>query len=241
MTRGATFKQAKAKNVKGKGAATVARRAIINLAETKFIDTGLTSTTFPNASTASIPTYYQGTSLNLIVKGDGNDQREGSKILITDIKLNLEFILDKNSNTTWSTVVNSDHVLRFVVYIDHQCNQAIAPINYIFDYTLSGNEYQISASRNLEFINRFSILHDETRRLEVPATTWDGTNFHFPGCLLPLSFRRSGLRIPVHFTDNLLNIASVTTKNIGFIVMLSTGSTTQRKITWRSRVNFKDF
>lgn len=86
-----------------------------------------------------------------------------------------------------------------------------------YDFTLSTNEYQLSASRNLEFI------------------------FHFPGCLLPLSFKRTNLSIPVHYTDNLLNIASVTTKNIGFLLMLSTSATTQRKITWRSRINFKDF
>lgn len=234
------MKQNKRKVIKKTNTA-IAKRAIMSLAETKFIDNGLTSTTFPNAATAAIPTYYQASSLNLVLKGDGNDQREGSKILIEKISINCEFILDKNSNTTWATVINSDHVVRFVVYLDHQCNQAVAPITNIFDFSLSTNEYQISASRNLEFINRFTILHDETRRLNVPATTWDGTNFHFPGCLLPMSFKRSNLKIPIHYTDNLLNIASVTTKNVGFLVMLSTAGTTQRKITWRSRVNFKDF
>jgi len=221
--------------------ATVARDAIMSLAESKFIDNGLASTTITNAATASIPTYYQASSLNLVVKGDGNDQREGSKIIIEKLSIAVEFIVDKNSAATWATVVNSDHVVRFVVYLDHQCNQAIAPITNIFDFTLSTNEYQIAASRNLEFINRFTILHDEIRRLDVPASTWDGANFHFPGALLPLKFVSGKLRIPIHYTDNLLNIASVTTKNIGFLLMISTSSTTQRKITWRSRVNFKDF
>lgn len=208
--------------------------------EIKFLDYGIPVTTITNAPTASIPGYYQASSLNLIVKGDGNDQREGSRINALHLNVVGELIVDKNSAATWATVVNSDHHFRVVVYLDKQCNQALAPITNIFDFTLSASEFQIGATRNLEFIDRFTLLYDKYHKVPAMASTWDGANFHFPGAITFFEVNKS-INAPITYTDNLLNVASVTSLNIGMIVMTSASAVTQRKLSFRSRLNFVDY
>lgn len=208
--------------------------------ELKFIDYGIAASTITNAPTTSIPAYLQASSLNLVLKGDGNDQREGSRINAVSLEVYGELIIDKNSSGAWNTVVNSDHIFRIVVYLDKQCNQAAAPITNLFDFSLSASEFPIGASRNLEFIDRFSILADKWVRIPAAASVWDGANFHFPGCIKQFSIK---IRInkAITYTENLLNIASVTTNNLGIFFMSSASAVTQRKVAFRSRLNFVDY
>ncbi len=208
--------------------------------ELKFIDFGIPVTQITNAPTTSIPAYLQSSSLNLVIKGDGNDQREGSRINAISLEVYGELIIDKNSSGAWNTTVNSDHIFRIVIYLDKQCNQAAAPITNIFDYTLSASEFPIGAARNLEFIDRFVILSDQWHRLPAGASVWDGANFHFPGSIKQFSAKIS-INKAITYTDNLLNIASVTTNNIGILIMTSASAVTQRKVAFRSRLNFTDY
>jgi len=219
-----------------------ARRTLPLGAEIKYRDLGITSTTFTNAETSTLPTYYQIDTLCNLIRGDENENREGSKILAKSLEICGVVIVDKNSNASWTNLVNSDHVFRVVIYQDKQCNGAVANIASIFETAgVTGNLFNAGCQRNLDFIARFKILHDSMHRIDVPASTWDGTQFHFPGSIVPFKISLNLGLSPIFYQNNSDTVADLTSNNYGMIIMLTTSATTQRKLTWRSRFTFYDY
>ena len=59
-----------------------------------------------------------------------------------------------------ANLVTGDSTWRIVMYLDTQCNQAVAPIDEVFEMTTS-NEHPIDSFNNLNTEGRFKILWDK--------------------------------------------------------------------------------
>ena len=120
-------------------------------AEKKYHDHGQAYTTLTNVSTAQIPAYFQEESMITSPRGDQPNQRNGRKIMIRDVDLRIGVQIERNSVAGVANVGNlvcGDSTWRIVMYLDTQCNQAVAPITEVFEMTTS-NEHPIDSFNNL--------------------------------------------------------------------------------------------
>lgn len=222
-------------------------------AEKKYHDHGQPYTTLTNVATAQIPAYFQEESLCLIPRGDQPNQRNGRKIMVTDIDLRIGVQIDRNSvagvaNT--GNLVVGDSTWRIVCYLDTQCNQAAAPITEVFEMTTS-NEHPIDSFNNLNTEGRFKILWDKFVNLRANQNAHlvsaDGGNsvIEFDGAQIEYQ-KHIKLNLPIVYRDSDEgDLNDIKTNNIGFFVMCTSpgGATTasQRKTAFKYRVRFLDY
>lgn len=91
------------------------------------------------------------TPLNGIAQGDGHSQRDGRKVTLASVHVNGVI----NVDTQYSTTV------RVAIVMDKYCNgTALDPIDVFDDQTTS--YLDICAFRNLDNVQRFDVIHDET-------------------------------------------------------------------------------
>ena len=190
-----------------------------------------------------------------IPRGDQPNQRNGRKIMITDIDLRIGCQIDRNSITGVANLANlvaGDSTWRIVMYIDTQCNQAVAPITEVFEMTTS-NEHPIDSFNNLNTEGRFKILWDKQFTLKAGQNAHvvdDGadssqTVVMFDGAQVEFH-KHFKLNLPVVYRDSDEgDLNDIKTNNIGFFVMCTSpgGATTtsQRKTAFKYRVRFLDY
>ena len=224
-------------------------------AELKYHDHGQLYTTLTNASTAQTPAYFQEESMITIPRGDQPNQRNGRKIMIRDVDLRIGCQIDRNSITGVANLANlvaGDSSWRIVMYIDTQCNQAVAPITEVFEMTTS-NEHPIDSFNNLNTEGRFKILWDKQFTLKAgqnahvvdDAGDSSQTVVMFDGAQVEFH-KHFKLNLPVVYRDSDEgDLNDIKTNNIGFFVMCTSpgGATTtsQRKTAFKYRVRFLDY
>ena len=222
-------------------------------AEKKYHDHGQAYTTLTNVSTAQIPAYFQEESMITIPRGDQPNQRNGRKIMITDIDLRIGVQIDRNSVAGVANVGNlvcGDSTWRVVMYLDTQCNQAVAPITEVFEMTTS-NEHPIDSFNNLNTDGRFKILWDKFINLKANQNAHlvsaDGGNsvIEFDGAQAEYQ-KHIKLNLPVVYRDSDEgDVNDIKTNNIGFFVMCTSpgghDTATQRKTAFKYRVRFLDY
>ena len=224
-------------------------------AEKKYHDHGQAYTTLTNVSTAQTPAYFQEESMITIPRGDQPNQRNGRKIMITGIDLRIGCQIDRNSITGLLNIGNlvaGDSSWRIVMYIDTQCNQAVAPITEVFEMTTS-NEHPIDSFNNLNTDGRFKILWDKQFTLKAGQNAHvvdDGadssqTVVMFDGAQVEFH-KHFKLNLPVVYRDSDEgDLNDIKTNNIGFFVMCTSpggaNTATQRKTAFKYRVRFLDY
>lgn len=222
-------------------------------AELKYHDHGQGYTTLTNVATTSVPAYFQEESMITIPRGDQPNQRNGRKIMIRDVDLRIGVQIDRNSVAgvaNAANLVTGDSTWRVVMYLDTQCNQAVAPITEVFEMTTT-NEHPIDSFNNLNTEGRFKILWDKFINLRnnqnAHLISADGGNsvIEFDGA--QAEYRKHiKLNLPVVYRDSDEgDLNDIKTNNIGFFVMCTSpgGATTatQRKTAFKYRVRFLDY
>lgn len=149
--------------------------------ELKFFD-GANSTASVSATGAILED-----SLNEIAQGAGESNRVGRKCTLKSIHLRGEFTLPAQTSAT-----TSSERVRFIVYLDKQCNGATAAVTDILE---SGNQ---DSFLNLANKSRFRILGERTCALNAHGATATAGAYTFGEvvknfkmnlkCNLPLEF-----------------------------------------------------
>ena len=219
-------------------------------AELKYHDHGQGYTTLTNVATTSVPAYFQEESMITIPRGDQPNQRNGRKIMIRDVDLRIGVQIDRNSVAgvaNAANLVTGDSTWRVVMYLDTQCNQAVAPITEVFEMTTT-NEHPIDSFNNLNTEGRFKILWDKFINLRnnqnAHLISADGGNsvIEFDGA--QAEYRKHiKLNLPVVYRDSDEgDLNDIKTNNIGFFVMCTSpgGATTatQRKTAFKIVYDF---
>lgn len=195
-----------------------------NTIEFKFKDTDIGSANV--ASTGAIIS-----TLNEVDQGTGVSGRNGRKISITKLDIQLELSLASSSNATLSAVSNSD-VIRIIVYLDKQANAATAANTDI----LATADY--NSFRNLENKERFRVLADQYASLRSDVSH-DGTNY-FSGKFfserihISKKFKKA---ISIEYKGTGNGIADITSNNIGILYITENGALT---VIGNSRIRYVD-
>ncbi len=195
--------------------------------EKKFLDftTGIISSTIAVDDTSwtflddsSSPT---GTILK-IQQGSGESERIGRRIILTDILWNLTLEMPALAISTTPLTSEATEIFRLVIYLDKQCNGAIANTTTIFEDT------DIHSYRNIENASRYTILWDKTVTLTGRVVTaWDGTNdtWTVPEVFKRVKYHWKG-RIPIEYNQTFTDgrIATIRSNNIGIIALTENSS-----------------
>lgn len=174
---------------------TISSRSI----EKKFIDVviGLTATTTAGAIT--------GHSMNLVAQGVTDVTRVGNKITVKNINVRLHLQM-----VSQASIAPVNDVVRFVMYIDKQCNGQDCAVADILQQT--SNTY---AFRNMDQTDRFIILKDKFVPLYL--TTVDAA-LGSSGIARMLKFSKK-LDLPIHYSSTTGAITEVKSNNIGWFIM----------------------
>lgn len=163
--------------------------------EKKFKDTSLV-----NAGDASGGIFFS--SLVTMLQGTTDQTRVGNKITVTNVNLRLIPNLDSLNGIQ----IQNGH-LRVLLYVDHQANgAAVANTTDILETA------DITSFRNLDTVDRFTMLHDETYNLncysQSSTTSADGS------ILITIGKK---LNLPIHYGANAGDITDLRSANIGIL------------------------
>lgn len=187
--------------------------------ELKFFDTSKALTTV--AATGTI----LDDSLNHIAQGTGESDRIGRKCTLKSI--NLHGLLQLPAATA---AVNTDDVVRFIVFLDKQCNGAAAGVTDI----LETNDF--FSFNNLANKSRFRILCDKKLTINAQGATATAGAYTY-------GEQRKGFNLylrcnlPLEFDNTTGAITELRSNNIGVLAISNQGTA---RIQYTSRVRYAD-
>lgn len=178
------------------------KRALPRSGEKKYLDTAI-------ASSTNIQAGVIYPSLNLVPQGTTDSTRIGNKITITNINLHLY----PNNDSYGGPGGFSGGNIRYIVYLDKQCNGATATPSDIL------TNPNIQSFRNMNNLDRFQILYDKVTNIPIEAreATTDVTAFY-----VPISRK---VNIPIYFSSIFGALTEIRSNNIGLLAITDTQTT----------------
>lgn len=172
--------------------------------------------------------------LSAPAQGDGEQQRDGRKIVMKSLFANVTVRGSTRSDT--ADAISAPAVFVALV-LDTQANGATVVSEQVFENpndTAYVNTYPL---RNLKYSSRYRVIAHKTLNLGPIATQTDGANTASQACqerTCSLSWKGS---IPVTFVDTTANVTSLT-DNAFHIIAFSTTTNFNPVISYNSRLRF---
>lgn len=187
------------------------------LAEKKFLDTAIASTSISNTGIVF-------NSVNLIPQGTTDVTRIGNKVNVTNFNMHLTLQLPNQAIAT-----PFSEKVRMIAFVDKQANGAAAVVTDILETA------NIHSFRNLDNTDRFQILKDEITHLDIqavnPTVPSNAINQETVGI-------NKKMNLPLHFSGTTGAITELRSNNIGFLFISLTG--TIATVEGTARVKFVD-
>lgn len=208
--------------------------------EVKYFDQGQNATYVTNPSTTTTPAYSQLTSLCAIARGDAANERIGNRIQIKSVDIRGLVGLPRESSTS-DTVADwaaGPSQWRVIMYEDHQCNGAVAPIGSLLDLTLN-NANAMNAYNNLQYSGRFKILMDKFITVEPGAAVFNSDSKRYVTSGSVKYFKKHiACDIPITYIGDTASVTNITTNNIGIIFICS--NNWHEQFEFRTRIRYTD-
>jgi hypothetical protein len=129
-----------------------------------------------------------------------------------------------------SAALDCARLFRVILYVDKQCNGAPAEFTDIYTPPGGANS-NIFAYRNLENQKRFRVLADQYHKIETRVTD---DVLGFGRMLTHFEFNKD-VDIDINYTGGGITVTSISSNNIGMIVIADGGSALQLDMTTRVR------
>ncbi len=156
-------------------------------------------------------------SLNHIVQDTSENGRIGRKCTIRSINWKYQIILPE---VDAQATPSSSDTLRIIMYLDKQCNGAIATVLGILETT------DLHSFRNLAESQRFSILFDKTVAINYQGLASDGAGLVSQALVNFDDAWYKKVSIPIEFTGTDGTMATIRSNNLG-VLLISTGANVQ--------------
>ena len=208
--------------------------------ERKWSDTTGVFTSWVSAG-GGLPSHAAVDSLVRIAQGDAGHNRQGNKIMVTNINLRATVECIENANNTFTDTTPGDVYFRWMLIIDTQANGAFPSITDIFEESPSGGD-QFDIFNSLLEAGRYKVLMDKFIRVPAAAPMYNGASgkTHVPNRLI--HFKKSfKVNLPVHYSDGTANMASVRNNNIMMVIFNGHGTGANLGANYRARVRFTDY
>lgn len=158
-------------------------------------------------------------SLATIGQGDGSNNRNGDKIQVTRLEISGEVNLP-----TTSTVADMNDYVRYIVYVDKQCNGANATVAALLENADPASFYNPD---NMPYNNprRFRILFDKTFNLNASCAGYNGTNIVSGTVRKPFKFTKD-FKLNLQYNGSTGVVSELNNSNIGMLAISSQGAAT---------------
>lgn len=186
--------------------------------EKKWYDHSVNQTGVPDSGTVV-------QTINGIAQGTGVSERIGNKITIRNINCRFWFSIDNTSGFIPTTV------MRYIIYVDKQCNGAAAAPADLLTGALVGSY------RNMDTVDRFQILADKYVVVGPRAygSTVGGTTFGTDGLTMRKFSWKGALQINFGGTGGTINL--IRSNNVGILFI---GSPSNANVQGSFRVKYTD-
>jgi len=207
--------------------------------EVKWFDVSGSYTTWVAAS-ADLPSHVMLDSLNRIEAGDKGFNRNGNKIQVTKINIRGACLMAENSNTTFTATSPGQVYFRWMLMIDTQANGSSPGATDIFEQNPTSLD-QFDVYNSLTESGRFKVLMDKFIRVDQAHPMYNSTTEHtHVGNRLTHFKKTIKVNLPIVYSDNLSNMASVRNNNI-FMIIFNGHDGTHCQVSYRCRIRFTDY
>ncbi len=202
--------------------------------EKKFYDTSLDGATILNALTSSEHNPSATISLNSVVQGDGESNRDGRQISMDTITIKGTILVPSQVNQTALDIASYVYI---AIVLDKQTNGALLSGEDVFSNAGSVAVNVSNPFRNLQFIQRFQVLAWKVIRLHSPEAVWDGTNLELAGYMqqFTLSAKLKGLK--TNYTNTTETIANIADNGLN-VVCFTSGVGLAPTLSYKGRLRF---
>ena len=160
------------------------------------------------------------TSINVIAQGVTESERIGRKCTIRKVQIRYNIRLPSAANQ--GDVLAGD-IARIIVYLDMQCNGAVAGIATTADGILQTAVY--NSFRNMANSGRYKILMDRSHSLNYLATGTDGTNTVSIGAVeSPVFTLFKDCAIPIEYSSTTGVLSEMRSNNLGILAISAAGT-----------------
>lgn len=204
--------------------------------EKKFYDTTLAASAIATSTDATGGELDPSATsmISTPAQGDGEQQRDGKKIVIESVQVKGTVYQAVSANQT-SGIQERQAFLALV--LDMQTNAAQLNSEDVFK-NLAGDAFgAVNPLRNLLQSSRFKVLRIEKINMPIPHASWDGTNIEIGGatCSFDWFVKFPGGGLPVNFnagtTASVANVVDNSLHVIGF-------ATAALSLTYNARIRF---
>lgn len=205
--------------------------------ENKFYDQYIVSTNAGTTAGTPIILSPQATAaftLNTVVQGDGESNRDGRAINMLSLHFRANVRLPPQQNLTASVTSASGCIW---IILDKQCNGAVPSATDIFSVLGGTTCHDVNLFNNLQFSKRFVVLKKMKYRLGYKAAGYDGVNFDIFGEEISFDKTINLKGMTVNYSGTSENVSNITDNSI--TVWFVSNSASTPVISWRSRLRFK--
>lgn len=205
--------------------------------ETKFYDTALADTALAtNTAGAGGELDPTADTISAPAQGDGEENRDGNRILLKSAFVNGMINLSAQTNQT-----AADGAMGWSVYLVHdkQSNGATLNSEDVFVNPTGSALGGATLLRNLQYSTRFRVLAKAHGTIDQPNMSYDGTNIEVGGVQRQFTLGWKG-DMPVQFKGG-ATAAGITgvADNSLHIIGFTTSTGMAPKITYNARVRFQ--
>ncbi len=204
--------------------------------ELKFYDTFLVNAALTTTTDMSGGEHNpSGTiALNTVVQGEGENQRDGRKMIMKSISVNG---LIGSAPQTNETAADPGATILVALVWDKQTNGALLNSENVYVNPSGANVGAVLPYRNLQYISRFKVLASRQMQMPIPTLTWDGTNMEQGGVQHVFRFDLKLPDIPVTFSANTETIANIIDNSL-HVIAFTTGAGTVPLLSYNARLRF---
>ncbi len=192
--------------------------------EYKFYDTSLTGAalTSPADATGGEHNPSATISLNTVVQGDGESNRDGRQIVMKALHVTGNVNIPVQVSITAGRV---SPIVYIAVVWDKQANGAILASENVFTNPGAVTGLAATPLRNLQYIKRFKVL--KSRTIQMPTDmpiTYDGVNIEQAGCEVHWRMDIKLPNIEVNYSATTETIANTIDNSLSIVAFCSTVS-----------------
>jgi hypothetical protein len=195
--------------------------------EKKFVDSAIANTNLSSSWAVYDPT---NDSLAPIAEGDGQNDRDGRKAIVSQLFVHGQIHWDNTSGTA-----NAYGSVRLVLVQDMQTNGAQLTATDVMAVPASGQA--INSFRNLQYTTRFKILHDVYINPPNFEGEGNGTNATVTGRYVPFKMYVPSLEMPVTYNAAGAGIATTVDNSVHLLAIYG-GDFAHPQIQYACRARF---
>lgn len=223
------------------GPTLATRRAILSRqlvgVESKFYDTFLTSTALVASSDCS-GCEFDPSATSMIstpAQGDGEQNRDGKKIIITSVEVkgtvNFPVLINQ-------TTAGIPYTYMVALVQDTQTNGAQLNSEDVYKNAVGINQANTFPLRNLLYSTRFRVLAVQKGAVPQPLPAYDGTNIELSGSVIPFDFYKK-VNIPVNFNATTTSTVAAVVDNSLHVIAFVSSVAQAPTIQYQARIRFQ--